>query len=215
MRTLSLDYQAVLASLDHPLDAAEVGAALLSALGDLCALKHQESALHEFEQSGATYLFDLASPADLPQEDRTVAAWALTPAAVAKRASSYQRGFPLWPHASATEKALVGVKPAQGRWTSASRQPKAGARCGLRARATRGRVSTQIRYPGGSDLRRGVMSGWRIGVVLAVVMSLSLRKECDRSLDPQGARRRMRRGRAEGRRHRSCESDSCLWRGAA
>jgi len=30
---LALDYQAVLASLDHPLDAAKVGAALLSALG--------------------------------------------------------------------------------------------------------------------------------------------------------------------------------------
>lgn len=99
MTTLSLDYQAVLASLDRPLDAAKVGVALLSALGDQYALEHEDSALHELEQSGATYLFDLASSADLPQEDRTVAAWALTPAAIAKRDSSYQRGFPLAPHA--------------------------------------------------------------------------------------------------------------------
>jgi hypothetical protein len=55
--------------------------------------------LYEFQQSGAVYLFDLASSADLPQEDRTVAAWALTPAVVAKRDSSYQRGFPLAPRA--------------------------------------------------------------------------------------------------------------------
>jgi hypothetical protein len=48
-----------------------------------------------FTQSGATYLFDLASAVDAEQEDRTVAAWAITPAAVAKRDVSYQRGFPL------------------------------------------------------------------------------------------------------------------------
>jgi hypothetical protein len=95
---LSLDYQAVVASLDRPLDAALIGVALLKALGDHYAAEHEGSALHEFQQSGATYLFDLASSADLPQEDRTVAAWALTPAAVVKRDSSYQRGFPLPPH---------------------------------------------------------------------------------------------------------------------
>lgn len=43
----------------------------------------------------ATYLFDLASAADAEQEDRTVAAWAVTPAAVARQDVSYQRGFPL------------------------------------------------------------------------------------------------------------------------
>jgi hypothetical protein len=55
--------------------------------------------LHEFQQSGATYLFDLASAVGLPQEDRTIAAWTLTPAAVAKRDAAYQRGFPLAPRA--------------------------------------------------------------------------------------------------------------------
>jgi hypothetical protein len=48
-------------------------------------------------QSGATYLFDLASAAGAEQEDRTVAAWTVTPATVAKRDVSYQRGFPLPP----------------------------------------------------------------------------------------------------------------------
>jgi hypothetical protein len=37
----------------------------------------------------------LASSEELPQEDRTVAAWALTPAAVGRRDTTYQRGFPL------------------------------------------------------------------------------------------------------------------------
>lgn len=96
---LSMDYHAVLASLDRPLDAAAVGAALMKALGDRYAAEYEESALYEFQQSGAVYLFDLASSADLPQQDRTVAAWALTPAVVAKRDSSYQRGFPLASHA--------------------------------------------------------------------------------------------------------------------
>jgi hypothetical protein len=95
----SFDCQAVVASAGRPLDPAAVGAALLKALGDRYAAEHDGSALLEFEQSGATYLFDFASSAGLPWEDRTVAAWALTPAAVAKRDTSYQRGFPLAPHA--------------------------------------------------------------------------------------------------------------------
>jgi hypothetical protein len=53
--------------------------------------------LHEFEQAGARYWFDLASPAGLPQEDRTVAAWALTPTDIRRRDSSYQRGFHMAP----------------------------------------------------------------------------------------------------------------------
>jgi hypothetical protein len=72
--TLSLDYHAVLASLDRPPDTAAVGAALMKALGDRYAAEHEQSALHEFQQSGAMYVFDLASSADLPQADRTVAA---------------------------------------------------------------------------------------------------------------------------------------------
>jgi hypothetical protein len=41
--------------------------------------------------------FDLASPAGLPQEDRTVAAWAITSTDVGRRDTSYQRGFPMAP----------------------------------------------------------------------------------------------------------------------
>jgi hypothetical protein len=95
---LSVDYACILSSLSTPLDPAAVGAALVSAVAARYEARHPAgSALHEFQQSGATYLFDLASPAGLPQEDRTVAAWALTPAAVAKRDTAYQRGFPLGP----------------------------------------------------------------------------------------------------------------------
>lgn len=46
-------------------------------------------------QSGATCLFDLASAVGAEQEDRTLAAWTITPATVGKRDVSCQRGFPL------------------------------------------------------------------------------------------------------------------------
>ena len=54
-----------------------------------------DCSLVQFMQSGATYLFDLASAVGAGQEDRTVAAWTVTPATVSKRDVSYQRGFPL------------------------------------------------------------------------------------------------------------------------
>jgi hypothetical protein len=97
---LSFDYRRLVSSLGGRPDPAAVGAALLTAL----AARYEASqpagcALHEFQQSGATYLFDLASAVGLPQEDRTIAAWTLTPAAVAKRDAAYQRGFPLAPRA--------------------------------------------------------------------------------------------------------------------
>jgi hypothetical protein len=96
---LSLDYGRVLCSLSAPFEVTAVGAALITALASRYEASHSAGcALHEFKQSGATYLFDLASAAGLLQEDRTVAAWALTPtAAVAKRDAAYQRGFPLGP----------------------------------------------------------------------------------------------------------------------
>lgn len=54
------------------------------------------------EQSGATYLFDLASAVGAAQEDRTVAAWATTPLGIGKRDESYQREFPLQPDPDGT-----------------------------------------------------------------------------------------------------------------
>lgn len=80
-------------------DPGVVGAVLLTALAARYEASHPATALHEFQQSGATYLFDLASPVGLPQEDRTVAAWTVTPAAVTQRDTAYQRGFPLAPRA--------------------------------------------------------------------------------------------------------------------
>jgi hypothetical protein len=95
---LSLDYEPIVSLLGAPPDPAAVGAALLTALTAHYAARHPAgTALHEFQQGGATYLFDLASAALLPQEDRTVAAWALTPADIARRDAAYQRGFPLAP----------------------------------------------------------------------------------------------------------------------
>jgi hypothetical protein len=97
MNELSLDYAGLMSLPSSPLDPSEVGAALLMALGDRYEVEHPDCALHQFEQSGATYLFDLASPLGLSQEDRTVAAWALTPLAVELRDTGYQRGFPMQP----------------------------------------------------------------------------------------------------------------------
>jgi hypothetical protein len=76
-----------------------LGAVLLDALADRYEAWHGRCALHQFEQSGATYLFDLASSADLAQDDRTVAAWAMTPGTTARRDAAYQRGFPMAPPA--------------------------------------------------------------------------------------------------------------------
>jgi hypothetical protein len=98
MSNLSLDYEAFLASLGQPPQPAEVGATLANAAADRYQAEHQGAcALFEFEQIGATYWFDFASSAALPQEDRTIAAWAITPTDVRRRDVSYQRGFPMAP----------------------------------------------------------------------------------------------------------------------
>ena len=78
-----------------PLVPAEVGKVLLGAVGDRYERMYPDCSLVQFTQSGATYLFDLASAVGAGQEDRTVAAWTVTPATVNKRDVSYQRGFPL------------------------------------------------------------------------------------------------------------------------
>jgi hypothetical protein len=92
---LSLDYAALVHALGAPVDPAALGAALLEALAHRYEAQHAACALHEFRQAFGHYLFDLASSAGLPQEDRTVAAWAVTPPLVHRRDTSYQRGFPL------------------------------------------------------------------------------------------------------------------------
>lgn len=91
---MSVDYACLVGNLSRPLAAVEVGQVLLSAAGNRYQGVCTHSSLAQFTQSGATYLFDLASAVDAEQEDRTVAAWAVTPA-VARRDVSYQRGFPL------------------------------------------------------------------------------------------------------------------------
>jgi hypothetical protein len=97
VKKLSVDYPRVVASLPATWDPVLVGAALLDAAADWYERKQMDCALLQFEQSGAQYLFDLASSKGLAQEDRTVAAWALTPPVVEQRDAAYQRGFPMAP----------------------------------------------------------------------------------------------------------------------
>jgi hypothetical protein len=95
---LSLNYSALLASLEQPPQPEGVGAILANAAADRYQAEHEGArALFEFEQIGATYWFDFASSAALLQEDRTVAAWAINPTDVRRRDVSYQRRFPMAP----------------------------------------------------------------------------------------------------------------------
>jgi hypothetical protein len=97
MTGLSVDYARHAGDLTAPPAAAHIAATLLAALAERYASQCRDCSLVEFAQSGATYLFDLASAAGAAQEDRTVAAWTVTPATITKRDVSCQRGFPLPP----------------------------------------------------------------------------------------------------------------------
>lgn len=92
---LSVDYAGLARDLSMPPAPADVGRVLLAAAAARYERVCPDCSLVQFTQSGATYLFDLASAAGAEQEDRTVAAWTVTPGAVGKRDVSYQRGFPL------------------------------------------------------------------------------------------------------------------------
>jgi hypothetical protein len=96
---LSLGFRGLLLGLERPLNPSDVGAALLIAAADRYEREHPDCALLEFTQGGATYLFDQASSVGATQEDRTVAAWTVTPPLVPTRDVSYQRGYPLGPGA--------------------------------------------------------------------------------------------------------------------
>ena len=97
-----MDYAGLVRGLRMPLVPADLGAALLDAVAERYENHFPDCSLLQFVQSGATYLFDLASAVEADQEDRTVAAWTVTPATVAKRDVSYQRGFPLPPDPDGT-----------------------------------------------------------------------------------------------------------------
>ena len=97
MTELSIDYTVLVRSIDAPVAASKVGPALLDALAEHYERQHPVCSLVQFVQSGATYLFDLAGEDNAGREDRTVAAWTITPTVVGGRDVSYQRGFPLPP----------------------------------------------------------------------------------------------------------------------
>src|SRR6266568_5463438 len=102
MTRLSVDYAGLVRGLKVPLAPADLGAALRDAVAERYEHQIPECSLLVFAQSGATYLFDLASAVGAKQEDRTLAAWTITPATVGKRDVSYQRGFPLPPDPDGT-----------------------------------------------------------------------------------------------------------------
>jgi hypothetical protein len=99
---MSMDYEGLVHHLEVPLAHANLGQILLDAAAERYERQWPDCSLVQFAQSGATYLFDLASTTSAAQEDRTVAAWAVTPTTVAKRDVSYQRGFPLPPDPDGT-----------------------------------------------------------------------------------------------------------------
>src|SRR5437588_13055596 len=90
-----MDYAGLVRDLSMPLAPADVGQGLLDAAADRYQRRCPDCSLVQFIQSGATYLFDFASAVGAEQEERTVAAWTVTPADVGGRDVSYQRGFPL------------------------------------------------------------------------------------------------------------------------
>jgi hypothetical protein len=94
---LSVGYEGLVRDLGMPLVPAEVGKVLLGAVAGRYERIYPDCSLVQFTQSGASYLFDLASAVGAGQEDRTVAAWTVTPATANKRDVSYQRGFRLAP----------------------------------------------------------------------------------------------------------------------
>jgi hypothetical protein len=90
-----VDYAGLVRRSEVPLTHVDLGRTLLDAVAEHYEREWPTCSLLLFEQSGATYLFDLAGSVGAAQEDRTVAAWATTPSTVGKRDVSYQRGFPL------------------------------------------------------------------------------------------------------------------------
>ncbi len=102
MTQLSVDYAGLVRGLRMPLAPADLGTALLDAVAERYEHQFSDCSLLQFVQSGATYSFDLASAVGAEQEDRTLAAWTITPATVGKRDVSYQRGFPLPPNPDGT-----------------------------------------------------------------------------------------------------------------
>ncbi|GHF53666.1 hypothetical protein FHX82_007146 [Amycolatopsis bartoniae] len=88
-------YTRLLRTLPKPREPPMVGATLFELAAQEYRLSRPGASLVEFDQAGATYLFDLASEED--QEERTVAAWAVSPAGARARDTAYQRMYPMPP----------------------------------------------------------------------------------------------------------------------
>jgi hypothetical protein len=73
MTRLSADYAGLVRGLRMPLTPDDLGAALLDAVAKRYEHQFPDCSLLQFVQSGATYLFDLASAVGAEQEDRTLA----------------------------------------------------------------------------------------------------------------------------------------------
>ena len=97
MSELSIDYERLASSLGAWPDPTALGAALHDALAARYLSSHPASALHEFRQSGATYLLILPARPGCRRRTGPSRAWTITAAAVGTRDKTYQRGFPLAP----------------------------------------------------------------------------------------------------------------------
>lgn len=95
MTSAHVDYRAVLAAADVDARPGVLGEVLLAEFGSAYRAEHGDVFLQVFPQGSATFLFDLASAGGLDREDRTVAAWAVTPDEVPTRDVGYQRGYPM------------------------------------------------------------------------------------------------------------------------
>ena len=71
MTQLPVDYAGLVPGLRMQLTPADLGAALLDAVAERYENQFPDSSLLQFVQSGATYLFDLASAVGAEQENRT------------------------------------------------------------------------------------------------------------------------------------------------
>ena len=82
-----MEYEGLVRDLTVPLVPAEVGNMLLGAVAERYQRVCPGCSLVQFTQSGGTYLFGFASAVGAGQEDRTVAAWTVTPATATNQKS--------------------------------------------------------------------------------------------------------------------------------
>src|SRR5215469_9407821 len=147
MTRLSVDYAGLVRGLRMPLAPADLGAALLDAVAERYEHQFPVCSLLQFVQSGATYLFDLASAVGAGQEDRTLAAWTTTPATVGELVI-LRRGHRHQSHRCQAGPWVQGAEQHSGRVRQHVRDRQVRRTPGLRARRGGLQVPAQCRGSG-------------------------------------------------------------------